>query len=111
VLEIISTGMVMDAMPEYRDAIRCCVDMELSDPEQDFWVIVPGEFESEGKKNLTMDSWFQPSLIGTTYGDSIPKDWLLVGVFKADNASDEAVSDAMLFIARRNTSLLLENQS
>lgn len=97
---------VLEAKPEYENAVRCLIDMELSSPIDDSYVIVPGEFVASGKENLTFDTWFNPSIIGVTYGTAIPDEWLLVGVLHRSVASDEELSKAMQFVADRNAKIL-----
>ena len=102
---------VIEARPEYRKAIRCLIDMEMSNPKAGYYVIVPGEFKAKGKPvELTSEDWFEPSIIGTVYGDNIPEEWLLVGLLHATGQPAEQLEAALGFISDRND-WLLENKS
>lgn len=110
-LEWLSTMDVLEARPEYADAVRCMIDMEMSNPLDGYYVIVPGVFQAKGKPaELTVENWFEPSIIGTVYGDDIPEEWLLVGLLHAKSASSEQVGEALSFVAERNA-WLIENKS
>jgi len=106
-LDIWSTMDLIEAKPEYENAVRCMIDLSLSKPSEKFWVVVPGKFVSEGKpKDCTTEEWFEEYVIGAVYGDSIPKEWLLLGVLHKEYASDDEIVEAFTFINDRNMSLI-----
>lgn len=109
-LDFATAPLLVEQFPsKYKEAVRCCIDMELSNPSEGYWVIHPGEFVSKGKadEDFGFDDWFEPSIIGTVYGDP-PKEWLLVGVYKIGDASGADLDIALGYIFDRNLGILQE---
>jgi hypothetical protein len=93
-----------------KEYIRCCIDMKLSIPELGHWVVVPGNFISEGKPDdMKFDEYFEPISEGISWDGTIPEDWLLVATYHDRFANEEEMKLANIFIIKFNQSRLLEH--
>lgn len=82
---------------------RCCVDMLLSIPQVEHWVVVPGVFVSEGKPDdMKFDDYFEPIKEAIRYDGTVPEGWLLVATCNDRHATEEDMSLATKFITDIN---------
>lgn len=100
-LDLMSAFAVVNARPDHKEFARCMVDLERS-KDCGFYVTVPGVFGDMRGPN----DGFQPSPFGEAYGNNIPDNWLLTGIFNYENASVGEIKDAMKFVYDNNMKLI-----